>query len=181
MTVQTEAFTSPSLSFGSWRLAAVLGGATFSDNGGMETEHFLRYRWWKPVAGSAPSVQQTIPGSKLLSFDSMVTAFRRAAYMKCRVLFKLFCELLYTKPLGFGRSARGGGTNVYLCAPCCVEYNFVHCSYCLVCGDGTFQNSNYWFHGVFEAKPQLSIPKRNPPTGSQMFSLRAVSNVFNRK
>lgn len=33
VTVQTEAFTSPSLSFGSWRLAAVLGGATFSDNG----------------------------------------------------------------------------------------------------------------------------------------------------
>lgn len=147
----------------------------------METEHFLRYRWWKPVAGSAPSVQQTIPGSKLLSFDSMVTAFRRAAYMKCCVLFKLFCKLLYTKPLGFGRSAGGGGTNVYLCALCCVEHNFVHCSYCLVCGDGTFQNSNYWFHGVFEAKPQLSIPKRNPPTGSQMFSLRAVSNVFNRK
>lgn len=82
VTGQTEAFTSRSLSLGSWRLAAVLGGLTFSDNGE-----------WKPSissgtgGGSQSQVllppcnkQKKIPGSKLLSSDSMVTAFRRAAH-----------------------------------------------------------------------------------------------------
>lgn len=119
-----------------------LAGQTFSDNGE-----------WKPsissdTGGGSQSLVLLPPCNKQFQEAncSRLTRWLRpfaVQRMKCRVLFKLFCELLYTKPLGFGRGACGGGTNVYLCTLCCVEYNIVHCSYCLVCGDGKFQNSNY--------------------------------------